>query len=55
MYEEVASMLYPGVTVFISLIRNGASPSEKVGETGTGTLVSIFLFFVPLLSVPFPV
>jgi D-arabinose 1-dehydrogenase-like Zn-dependent alcohol dehydrogenase len=54
MYEEAASMLYPGVTVLISLIRNGTSPSEKVKVTGIGNLVSIFLSFVPLLSEPFP-
>jgi hypothetical protein len=47
-------MLYPGVIVFITLIRNGAGPSEKVGVIVIGTLVSIFLMFVPLLSGPFP-
>jgi D-arabinose 1-dehydrogenase-like Zn-dependent alcohol dehydrogenase len=48
-------MLYLGVTVFISLIRNGASPNDKVGVIGIGNLVSIFLMFVPLLSGPFPI
>jgi D-arabinose 1-dehydrogenase-like Zn-dependent alcohol dehydrogenase len=48
-------MPYSGVTVFISLIRNGASPGEKVGVIGIGALVSIFLLFVPLRSGPFPV
>jgi hypothetical protein len=48
-------MLYPGITVFISLIRNDASPNEKVGVIVIGILVSIFLLFVPLLSGHFPV
>jgi hypothetical protein len=47
-------MFYPGVTVFLSIIRNGADPSEKVGVTGIETLVSIFLLFVPTYSGPFP-
>jgi hypothetical protein len=47
-------MLYPGVTVFISLIRHGAGPSKKVRVIVIGTLASIFLLFVPLLSGPFP-
>jgi D-arabinose 1-dehydrogenase-like Zn-dependent alcohol dehydrogenase len=48
-------MLYPGVTVFISIIRNGASPSKKVGVIGIGALVRISLLFVPFRSGPFPV
>jgi D-arabinose 1-dehydrogenase-like Zn-dependent alcohol dehydrogenase len=48
-------MLYPGVTVFISIIRNGAGPSEKVGVIGIGAMVSVIPLFVSLRSGPFPV
>jgi hypothetical protein len=48
-------MLYPGATVSISLIRNGAGPSEKVGGIAIGGLVSIFILFVPLHSRLFPI
>jgi D-arabinose 1-dehydrogenase-like Zn-dependent alcohol dehydrogenase len=52
--EDIASMLSLGVTVFVSLIRNGAGPSEKVRVIGTETLVSIFLLFVLIFPGPFP-
>jgi hypothetical protein len=48
-------MLYPGVTIFISLIWNSAGLCEKVGVIGIGAIVSVILLFVPLCSGPFPV